>query len=341
MLSDLPGRFPLICLACRAQQGNDWSLHTLEVARVLRAFDRGGDDVRDGILRCVNETCRHEYPILDGIAVVHPDPAGLLEREGAGLIDPDLDVEALAALVRDVPDGTPLNRQLELMSIYIDAHWADCATAAPGPPASADLIGRVAARAKEAPVERAIELGASVGRWTRELAAGAGAVASLDQSLGALRRARRLLAGEAFTYARRRVGRHYAPVQLQSPPAAAPVLFVCGDALDPPFAPGSFARVAALNIVDVVQDPGRLLSVVTSLCAPGGEVLLASPYEWQTGYVGEKNRIGDVDPAAAVVARLRGEGLTLLDEAEIPWTLRRDDRAHVVYRTHYLRALKS
>src|SRR5262249_1823311 len=123
-------------------------------------------------------------------------------------------------------------------------------------------------------------------------------------------------------------------------PAAAPVLFVCGDALDPPFAPGSFDRVAALNIVDVVQDPGRLLTVATTLCAPGGGILLASPYEWQTGYVGEKNRIGGAAPAAAPGARLRADGLTIADEADIPWTLRRDDRAQVVYRTHYLRASK-
>src|SRR5262249_57198158 len=127
-------------------------------------------------------------------------PAGLLEREGAGLLDPDLDPEALAVLVRDVPDGTPLNRQLELMSIYIDAHWADCASDTPGLPASADLIRRVAVRAEEAPVQRAIEVGASVGRWTRELAARAAAVASLDPRLGALPRAPRLLAAAPFPH---------------------------------------------------------------------------------------------------------------------------------------------
>jgi hypothetical protein len=93
-----------------------------------------------------------------------------------------------------------------------------------------------------------------------------------------------------------------------------------------------------MNLVDVVQEPGRLLTVVERLCAPGGEILLASPYDYQTGYVGEKERIGTTDPGAAVAARLRADGLTILDEENLAWRLRRNDRTVVTYDTHYLRA---
>lgn len=338
MQSDLPSRVPLICLACRKQEGSDWNLHTLEVARVARA---DGDDILDGALRCVDPACGKEYPILDGIAVVHPDPAALLERELAGLFDPALAPEALALLARDVPDDKPLTRQLEVLSIYLDGHWADHAYPTPNGvphPAGPELLARVRTSVEHAPVRRAVELGSSVGRWTHILAGGAELTVALDQSLGALRRARRILAGQTLAYARRSIGRYYTTARISAPPVTTPVLFVCGDAHDPPFAPASFDRVVALNLLDIVPNPARVLDVAAALCRPGADLHVASPYAWTTGHVDEGKRVGARDPAIGVANHLRGAGLVVEDEADFPWRLRRDDRATVVYLTHYLRA---
>ena len=339
MLRDLLARVPVVCLRCRAAQGGDaWSLHTVEIVRVART---GAAGILDGTLRCANPECGAEYPILDGVVIVHPDPAALLERDPAALADVDLDPETLALLGRDVPDSAPLSRQLELLSIYLDAHWGDRATPPArglAPPGNVELIERIAARARQAPVERALELGASVGRWTHELAAGAGMTVALDQSLATLRRARRLLAGESLAFARRVAGRHYQGARVQGQRAAGPVLFVCGDALDPPFAPGSFDRVVALNLLDVVVDPRQLLSVAAALCRSGGELILSSPYAWQSGHVAEDRRIGGLDPAAATTALLREAGMVIEEDAEAQWTLRRDDRSSVAYRVHVVRA---
>ena len=90
------------------------------------------------------------------------------------------------------------------------------------------------------------------------------------------------------------------------------------------------ARVALLRL------PGR----------PGGELVLASPYAWQSSVMDERERIGGADPAAAVAAILRdGTDLSapyrIEEEAEISWTLRRDARSAVAYRTHFLRARKT
>ena len=85
--------------------------------------------------------------------------------------------------------------------------------------------------------------------------------------------------------------------------------------------------------------------MIDGLCAPGGEVVLASPYTWQSGIVHEGERLGGDDPAAYLRARLeRGDDLRaryrIEDEAELPWRLRRDARSEVAYRVHYLRARK-
>ncbi len=110
--------------------------------------------------------------------------------------------------------------------------------------------------------------------------------------------------------------------------------------------PGSFDRVVALNVLDAVTSPPQLVAVADGLCAPGGEVILSSPYAWQSGIVADEHRFGGADPAAALRRRLvEGDALearyTVEDEGEVPWTLRRGARAAVVYSTHWLRARKS
>jgi len=209
----------------------------------------------------------------------------------------------------------------------------------------AALAARLAARAA-ASVDRAVELGCGVGRALAELARGAHEVIGVDARLAALRRARRILDGEIVAYDRRVVGRHYARAHLAAAPAAAAIALVCGDAMDPPLVPGSFDRVAALNVLDAVPSPPQIVAVADGLCAPGGEVIFASPYAWQTGIVADEHRFGGADPAAHLRARLvAGDALearyTIEDEAELPWTLRRDARSAVVYRVHWLRARKS
>ncbi len=311
----------LVCPGCRTASPGRIDVRTLE---------RTGD-----ILAC---ECGRRYPIIDGVPVVMPQPfTQPVERE--------LAPEVAALLVEGVPDDNAAARQLEHLSIYLDAHWGDRAAPPPEPAFGlAPIAERIAARAA-APVDLAVELGASVGRLIAELARGARRIAAVELQLASLRRARRLLAGERVAYARRMAGRHYAPAETTGTAITAELLLVCGDALDPPLLPGVFERVVAVNLLDSVARPRQLLRVVDGLCAPGGEVILASPYAWQSGVVDEGERIGGADPAADVAAILR-DGTDLRaryhieDEADLAWTLRRDARTVVTYRTHYLRARK-
>ncbi len=219
------------------------------------------------------------------------------------------------------------------------------ASASPAPMPSQAFAAVIAERAA-APVERAVELGCSTGRIVAELARGARGVVGLDLHVGALRRARRLLDGERVDYARRMIGRHYAAAHATPGELAVPAArrqLICGDALDPPLLPGVFDRVVALNLLDSVANPRQLLAVLDGLCAPGGELLISSPYAWSSSVMADAERLGDADPAAAVAALLR-TGLSapyaIEDEAELAWTLRRDARSSVSYSIHYVRARK-
>jgi SAM-dependent methyltransferase len=324
----------LVCPACRTATPERIDVRTLEP--------------RGDFMAC---ECGRRYPVIDGVPLVMADAAAYVRAEAATVVERDLPAEVIAWLVGDGPDEASYPRLAEHLSIYLDAHWGDRAEPPPDGPgagfATRAIVEKIAERASQR-VELAVELGCSTGRIVAELAAGAEQVAGVELSFGAIRRARRLLDGERLEYPRRVVGRHYAVATTAAGDRAVPAarrMLVCGDALDPPLVPGAFDRVVALNLLDSVHSPRQLLSVVDGLCRPGGEVILSSPYAWQSSVMADGERIGGSDPAAELAAMFRdgtqlGARYRIEDEAELPWTLRRDARSAVSYSIHYLRARK-
>jgi len=324
----------LVCPGCRTRTADRIDVQTL---------DADGD-----VLRCA---CGRRYPVVDGVPIVMADPAGYLRAEIAAVVERELPSEVVELLIADGPDDAPYPRLIEHLSIYLDAHWGDRCDPPPDGPgagfAARAIVDKIAARAAHR-VGLAVELGCSTGRIVGELARGADRVAGLDLQFAAVRRARRLLDGERVEYPRRAIGRRYTRATAAAGDRAVPVsrrLLVCGDALDPPLVPGAFDRVVALNLLDSVASPRQLLAVLDGLCAAGGEVIVSSPYAWQSSVMAEAERLGGATPATDLAAMFRdGTGLSaryrIEDEAELPWTLRRDARSAVSYSIHYLRARK-
>ena len=324
----------LVCPGCRSHAHDERDGIRIDV----RTLDRAGD-----VLAC---ECGRRYPVVDDLPIVMADPSGFYANEIASILERDLAPSLAQMLVEDMADDAPYARLLEHVSIYLDAHWGDRSKPSPDGPGAAfgmqPLVDKIAERAGQR-VGMAVELGCSAGRILAELADGADRVVGVDLQFGVLRRARKLLAGEKLAFNRRVAGRKYSIATLTGRRADG-VTLVCGDALDPPLVPGMFERVVALNVLDSVRSPRQLLAVVAGLCKRGGEVILSSPYNWQSGIVEEGERFGGDNPAKALVSMLRdgelGAAFEIEDEAELPWTLRRDARSAVAYCIHYVRARK-
>ena len=347
--------FRPVCPVC-ARSGREAG--TLVLATVA---EERGDEVVAGILHCPDPACWHEYPIVDGIPLIVPDLQRLLNEHGAGLLLRD-DLDSLVeSLVGDaLGPGSWFDAARQVQSTYGWDGYADLdpdeplTGAGPAPGAARRCLDRLEALAPDGEPRRILDLGCAAGRTTLALAerhAGA-AVLGIDLDLGVLRLARNAAAGNV-SYPRRRIGlvfdRRRFPVAF---PGVERVDFWACDALALPFAPGTIDRVAALNLLDCVPEPQRLLAGLARLLHTGGTLLLATPYDWSTRATPVGSWIGGHSQRAD--HRGSGEGFlrTLLTEgahpqsvpglailgevADWPWQTRLHDRSSVQYRTHLM-----
>jgi SAM-dependent methyltransferase/uncharacterized protein YbaR (Trm112 family) len=342
---------------CPRCAGDGAGRHALELAHV--GLEQN-DDVLGGILLCPNAACRQEYPIIDGIPVIVADLARLFAEHGIEvLLRDDLDPILESLLGDAIGPGTWFDALRQSVSTYAWDGWADLDPAEPpgepSPGAARRCLARLHDLAGEGRgVRRALDLGCAAGRTSFWLAAAQpeALVLGIDTGLALLRLARRAGRGRV-TYARRRLGLVYDRREFPVAMAGAErVDFWACDAAALPFAPGIADAVVALNLLDCVPSPRTLLAAMAEALAPGGTLLLATPYDWAAHATppaawigGHSQRAADGGAAEPFLRTLlRGgahpqsvDGLSPLGEdAAFAWQTRLHDRSFVRYATHLL-----
>ncbi len=134
---------------------------------------------------------------------------------------------------------------------------------------------------------RGLDLGCAVGRFTFELGRVLDQVLGLDRSRLFIRTARQMAKRHALDVRVKDTGARFRSCRLALPKALrrGRVEFRVGDALDlAAFPDGAFQIISAINLIDRLPRPRQFLLQLPRLLAPGGQLLLASPFTWLEQY---------------------------------------------------------
>ena len=357
-----------ICPVCRLQ-GRD----ALPLVLAVVAEEAAGD-VEEGILRCANAACLHEFPILDGIPVIVPQLRELL----SGWIDRVRSrrrfSESIESLLGDCcGPGTAYDDERQRRSSYVWDHWAEfdpqeqssaSTTACPGAIARLLKSGLALSAWDPLPTNGAIlDVGCAVGRTTCELAQIFGQpVLGIDLDISMLRLAREIRDTGWVEYPRRRVGiaydRRRFEVDRRLAQQANPLVdFWCCDATALPFDYTLFAGLISLNLIDCVASPIDALREFTRVLVQGSHAVIASPYDWSTAatpitsWIGGHSQRGDNNGSTEPIMRSLFQAGThpqaiagmriIAEESQAYWHVRLHERSVVHYSSHLMSLIRS
>lgn len=350
--------FQPVCPVCLGRPGAPET--PLSIAEALR--EEAGD-ILEGRLSCSSTACQLEFPILEGIPYLVPDPRSFLSQHVNSILQRRGLPQTLGTLLGDCcGPGSAFDATRQHLSNYTWDHYADLdpqeEEGEPKPGSARAILERGLSYLTGHPQGLALDVGCSVGRTTFELAARSEhLVLGIDLHVLKLRAAGEVLREARVRYARRRVGLVYEqrefPVDL---PGRERVDFWCCDGTRLPFRSGSVALATSLNVIDCVPSPLDHLRTLARVLQPTGPLVLTSPYDWSTGatqlesWVGGHSQRGGPHHGQSdslMRALLTGghpasvEELELVaEEMRVPWQVRLHDRAAMTYQTHLLVAKK-
>lgn len=325
-------------------------LHTdgIEAPLVLAStYQSRGGLVWQGMIHCSNSDCWMEFPIIDGIPVLVPDPKTFLENARHHvLLRDDLDAELTGLITDALGQGSELETTRQHLGLYAGSHYADWVPDEDGAAQIPAILDTGWNEMQEAPAGPAIDLGASVGRGTWEMAARrAGPVLGTDLNFSMLRMAQTLMLEGRVSFPRRRVGIIYDMIEAELPAELATdrVDFWAVDAMALPFRTSQFSLSTAVNLVDCISGPTNMIAEAARVLAPGARAMFTTPYDWSAtitdpvGWMGGHSQRGAVGGAAEPVltATLAQYGFNPLAEShDVPWLLSLHARSVMHYRLH-------
>ncbi len=183
------------------------------------------------------------------------------------------------------------------------------------------------------PARRALDLGCAVGRSSFELSRTVPDVLGIDFSRAfidaaeTMRTHRSIDASVPAEGQRQRAFTAHLPEGIDTTRTR----FQTGDAMDLPADIGAFDVVLAANLVCRLPEPDRLLKRLPDLVAPGGQLLLATPFSWLEDFTPRANWIGgtpDSAPSFDILADRLAPHFTLEHTTNLPFLIREHSRKY-------------
>jgi SAM-dependent methyltransferase/uncharacterized protein YbaR (Trm112 family) len=350
-------QFAPVCPRCRSEDGSE---ARLTLAEILKGND---ERVREGILHCGNESCRQEFPIIDGIPIIVADVRTILAAQ-ANYVNQRSDLDpALVSMMGDsLGDASEFNTRRLHLSIYGWDAYGEFDKEPSSDVSTPGAIGRCLDEGIQLmePIDGpVIDLGCAAGRSTFDLAQQFdGPVLGVDMSFPMLQLAYQVAESGTASFPLRQVGLVYHEKEIQTPFGETNnVDFWLCDAMALPVQPEMAKTVCALNLLDCVPSPLGLLQVIETLLAPGGQALIGCPYDWASSanqleqWIGGHSQRGGYEGASEALLRaLLTPGqhpqslnsLKIMGEREdVPWQTRLHARSTTDYRAHLIAVKKS
>ena len=181
---------------------------------------------------------------------------------------------------------------------------------------------------------RALDLGCAVGRSSFEMARSCHQVLGIDYSQNFVRAAAELAAGGRVRYERVDEGRLTTTCEAEAPLEIdrQRVRFAVGDAGALPADLGRFDVVLLANLVDRLPEPTRCLERLPDLVAPGGQLVVASPFTWLEEYTPPTHWLGgyEVNGGRVLTAQALRERLDqsfeFVRQVDVPFLIREHAR---------------
>jgi SAM-dependent methyltransferase/uncharacterized protein YbaR (Trm112 family) len=332
---------------------------------------REAEDLAEGVLRCGE--CNTPYPVLCGVPVLLRSVddwirgnyyflLGFSSEMGTPLTSTRSFLRESAARGGEMPPQQVYDRRwstrvAKFVSSYLISHHLGLERLELLGPAQQRLALEMAGRGGphdvlqrmlddlEPPVDQregpVLDLGCSVGGMTARLAAGGRLAVGVDISFESLVWARALLRGRpgplnrgpVFTEGDNRIDLLLDPRQ----GTRCEFVMAGGEAL--PFANGSFRVTASCNLIDVMENPPELLDEKSRLLAPGGLLLLSTPFLHTTAGVSRCFAPEGRQPVDVLRSLLDQRGFEVAaEEEDVPWVLYHYRRRLDFYQTYCLAA---
>jgi putative 4-mercaptohistidine N1-methyltranferase len=183
---------------------------------------------------------------------------------------------------------------------------------------------------------RALDLGCAVGRSTFELARSCHSVIGIDFSHRFIDAAEALRQTGALSHLRLDEGDLTTPLIARVAPEIPRerVRFLQGDAMALPEDLGPFDVVLMANLIDRLSSPLRCLARLSELVAPGGQLIITSPYTWLEDFTPRERWLGGFQRNGQNVTTLDGltaaltPAFTLEKVQDLPFLIREHARKY-------------
>ena len=310
--------------------------------------------VLDGWMNCRNPGCLCEFPIIDGVPILVPDPATYINSQYQSLIRrTDLPVTLDDAMIECQGSGAWDDAIRQHINGSAWDHWGEfdpLESSAEKPGMIASIVKHAISIHRSARMHSVIDVGCALGRSTFELArSSSGLVLGVDIHAGMIKRAAQVLRTGRLSYQRRSCGMLYDRREFNVPVSdcADRVDFWIMNAAHPCIDNQSVDCVNMLNVIDCTPSPLDLLRSSANLVAAGGVMIIATPFDWSPTVTQPHAWIGGHSPRGYFQGKsdqilksiltpgahqVSIDGFSVVAESHaVPWQVRIHDRAIMKY----------